>query len=234
MGEGTHTIGRILETAEVTTFRSPTEIVHALSDNLSDRTAFAIRYLSWLARGGNSPSPMLGADILQGAKMTVPDAIYHIFGASKDPVRRAGEEEDVANEHFGLPDEDMANLDSHRRDNRFWGAGRIGLPSARVLFGASCDHARVDGAETRGADRSDPFGDGGVHFVGNAGGRISTGDEGHSNRRRDLANCLFATKPHHFAPPDSCTETGTRERLRIEGWKTESRRGGHSTASRLR
>ncbi|MGA9983586.1 MAG: hypothetical protein WBP95_08940 [Acidobacteriaceae bacterium] len=128
MGEGTHTIGSIVETAEVTTFRSPSEIVHKLSENQSDRTAFAIRYLSWLARGGNTPSPMMGADVVQGAKMTVPDAVYHLFGASKDPIRHIGEEEDVANEHFGLPDEDMANSILTSGVIDFGLAGVLGYP----------------------------------------------------------------------------------------------------------
>lgn len=109
MGEGTHSIGSIVESAAATSFRSPGEIGTALANNFADRTAWALRYLSWLARGGNTPSPMLGQDIYQGARMAVPDAVYHLFGQSKDAVRHIGEEEDVANEHFGLPDEDMSN-----------------------------------------------------------------------------------------------------------------------------
>ena len=109
MGEGNHSVVSIVESAAATSFRSPGEIGTALADNVSDRTAWALRYLSWLSRGGNTPSPMLGQDIYQGARMAVPDAVYHLFGQSKDAVRHIGEEEDVANEHFGLPDEDMSN-----------------------------------------------------------------------------------------------------------------------------
>jgi hypothetical protein len=109
MSEGTHSISLIMETSVATTFRSPKEVAAALSDNLQDRTAFEVRYLSWLGRGGNTPSPLMGQDFLLGAKMAVPDRIYSVLGASKDSARKIGTEEGLANEHFGLPDDDDAN-----------------------------------------------------------------------------------------------------------------------------
>jgi hypothetical protein len=109
LGEGTHSISQIVGTAVATTFRSPGEVASTLSDNLQDRTSFEVRYLSWLGRGGNTPSPLLGQDFLLGLKMAVPDKIYSLVGANKDAARDIGTEEGLANEHFGLPDSDDAN-----------------------------------------------------------------------------------------------------------------------------
>jgi hypothetical protein len=109
MGEGTHSIGELVEMAAATTFRSPAEIVDELGENTPDRAAFEVRYLSWLGRGGNTPSPLMGQDFLLGLKMAVPDKIYSLVGANKDAARNIATEEGLANEHFGLPDSDDAN-----------------------------------------------------------------------------------------------------------------------------
>jgi hypothetical protein len=109
MCEGTHSIGQLVEMAAATTFRSPGEIVDELGENTPDRAAFEVRYLSWLGRGGNTPSPLLGQDFLLGLEMAVPDKIYSVVGANKDAARSIGTEEGLANEHFGLPDDDDAN-----------------------------------------------------------------------------------------------------------------------------
>jgi hypothetical protein len=109
MSEGTHSIGQLVEMAAATTFRSPGEIVDELGENTPDRAAFEVRYLSWLGRGGNTPSPLLGQDFLLGLEMAVPDKIYSVVGANKDAARSIGTEEGLANEHFGLPDDDDAN-----------------------------------------------------------------------------------------------------------------------------
>jgi hypothetical protein len=109
MSEGTHSIGQLVEMAAATTFRSPGEIVDELGENTPDRAAFEVRYLSWLGRGGNTPSPLLGQDFLLGLKMAVPDKVYSLVGANKDAARDIGTEEGLANEHFGLSDSDDAN-----------------------------------------------------------------------------------------------------------------------------
>jgi hypothetical protein len=109
LGEGTHSISTIVGTAVATTFRSPGEVVANQSENLQDRTAFEVRYLSWLGRGGNTPSPLMGQDFLLGAKMAVPDRVYRVLGTNKDAARNIATEEGLANEHFGLPDSDDAN-----------------------------------------------------------------------------------------------------------------------------
>jgi hypothetical protein len=109
MGAGSRPIGELLENAAATTFRSPAEVVAELGENTTDRTAYEVRYLSWLGRGGNTPSPLLGQDFLLGLKMAVPDKIYSLVGANKDAARDIGTEEGLANEHFGLPDSDDAN-----------------------------------------------------------------------------------------------------------------------------
>jgi hypothetical protein len=109
MSEGTHSIGQLVEMAAATTFRSPGEIMDELGENTPDRAAFEVRYLSWLGRGGNTPSPLMGQDFLLGLEMAVPDKIYSLVGANKDAARNIGTEEGLANEHFGLPDSDDAN-----------------------------------------------------------------------------------------------------------------------------
>lgn len=109
MGQGNHSIVSILETAERTSLTDPREVVANLNSNVKDRTAFLIRYLALLGRGGNLPQPMWGQDALLGLEFATPDRFYRLVGASKDSVRTAGGEEDLANEHFGLPAQDYAN-----------------------------------------------------------------------------------------------------------------------------
>ncbi|MGC1158922.1 MAG: hypothetical protein WA891_14115, partial [Acidobacteriaceae bacterium] len=64
-----------------------------------------------------------------------PTQIYNFFGVSKDPIRQIGVEEDVANEHFGLPDEDMANSIFSSGIIDFGLAGVLGYPLLLCFLG---------------------------------------------------------------------------------------------------
>ena len=109
LGEGNHSVATILEMAERTSLTNPDEIAANLGENVEDRTAFPIRYLALLGRGGDTPPPMYGQDAVLGAELATPDAFYRLAGSSKDSVREMGGEEELANEHFGLPVQDYAN-----------------------------------------------------------------------------------------------------------------------------
>lgn len=109
MGEGHHSVASIFETAERTSLTDPSEITANLGENVEDRTAYPLRYLAFLGRGGDTPPPMYGQDAVLGAELATPDAFYRLAGTSKDPVREIGGEESLANEHFGLPVQDYAN-----------------------------------------------------------------------------------------------------------------------------
>jgi hypothetical protein len=101
-------MGTLLMSARMDSFTDPRGILDNLNDNIRERT-FLIGYLSLLARGGNTPSPMWGSDAQHALQMATPDMIYSALGMDKAPARAVGVEEGVANEHFGLPVEDMAN-----------------------------------------------------------------------------------------------------------------------------
>jgi hypothetical protein len=83
-------------------------VLSKIAENLQNRT-FLIGYLSLLAKGGDTPSPMLGSDAAFAAQITIPDVFFSFFGVDKTPLRQINAEEGLANEHFGLPVADMAN-----------------------------------------------------------------------------------------------------------------------------
>lgn len=87
---------------------NPEEMTNYLRNNVQDRT-FVISYLAELAHGGRSAEPMWGKDFLFSFELVVPDAVYRLVGASKEPLRVIGAEENLANEHFGVPNTDMSN-----------------------------------------------------------------------------------------------------------------------------
>jgi hypothetical protein len=109
-GESTEkvTLAEGIAAARAGVFSQPRMLFGALADNLQNRV-FVINYLSLLARGGNTPSPLYGEDALFAVKLTIPDIAYDAFGVDKNPVRATGSEEGVANEHFGLNVTDEAN-----------------------------------------------------------------------------------------------------------------------------
>jgi len=79
-----------------------------VGENMQSRT-FIIGYLALLARGGDTPSPMMGSDAAFSVKIAIPDMVYSFFGIDKTPLRQINTEEGLANEHFGLPVYDDAN-----------------------------------------------------------------------------------------------------------------------------
>lgn len=109
-GESTQkvTLAEGIAAARAGIFTQPRVLFAALAANVQDRV-FVINYLSLLARGGNTPSPLLGQDALFAVKIIIPDVAYDAFGVDKNPVRSIGEEEGLANEHYGLNVTDEAN-----------------------------------------------------------------------------------------------------------------------------
>lgn len=107
--EGRHSIASILEAAERTTFKDPREVAAQLGANVEERTAFLLRYLAWLGRGGNTPSPLYGQDAALSVHMAIPSILFRAAGLSKQQERGVATEEVLANEHFGLTDTDDAN-----------------------------------------------------------------------------------------------------------------------------
>ncbi len=79
-----------------------------IAQNMKSRT-FVIGYLALLARGGDTPSPLWGEDFYHAIELITPDLFYSVLGFDKAPVRQIGSEEELANEHFGLPVQDEAN-----------------------------------------------------------------------------------------------------------------------------
>ena len=107
--EGRHSIANILEAAGRTTFKDPGQVAAKLAANVEERTAFLIRYLAWLGRGGNTPSPLYGQDAALSVHMATPSILFRAVGLSKQEERGVATEEILANEHFGLTDTDDAN-----------------------------------------------------------------------------------------------------------------------------
>jgi hypothetical protein len=109
ISEGRHSIASILEAAERTTFKDPRLVAAQLGANVEERTAFLIRYLAWLGRGGDTPSPLYGQDAALAIHMATPNALFRAAGLNKQQARSVATEEVLANEHFGLTDTDDAN-----------------------------------------------------------------------------------------------------------------------------
>lgn len=109
LGRGKHSIASIFEESERSSLVTPETISTQLGENMEARPAFLIRYLALLGHGGNTASPLYGQDAALAVEMATPDAVYHFLGLDKGPIRDIGVEENLANEHFGLLDTDMAN-----------------------------------------------------------------------------------------------------------------------------
>ena len=87
----------------------PGYILRESRSNMEERPFLLMEYLSLLGKGGNMPIPLYGQDIMLAVEMSIPDAVYTILGENKQGIRDIGTEENLANEHFGIPDLDNAN-----------------------------------------------------------------------------------------------------------------------------
>lgn len=108
LGAGNHSLLEITEVAG-DVFNDPSSLLAATKDNLESRPFLLTQYLSLLTKGGHIPDPMYGADLKYNVELIIPDALYHLFGDSKDTLRAIGTEEGLANEHFHLSIFDDAN-----------------------------------------------------------------------------------------------------------------------------
>jgi hypothetical protein len=109
-GEGQHeSIVVTWRVARETTLTDPQSLWIDFLDNVVGRSGNLTRYLSLLTKGGETASPMYGADLKWAIQDATPDAIYHFLGRDKSEIRLIASEEGVANEHFGLPVYDDAN-----------------------------------------------------------------------------------------------------------------------------
>lgn len=107
-GERHLSISKITQVAERTSLTDPRAVFDTLSSNVDTRTSFLIQYLALLSKGGHSASPLYGTDAELGVLQLVPSVFYDYVGVDKTRIRMVSEE-DLANEHFGLITQDMAN-----------------------------------------------------------------------------------------------------------------------------
>lgn len=99
-----HTLVDYVEQAAENLQSGDTKMSSELSTNLEERT-FIIGYFSDLLAASSQVKPMFGEDALFCVKMIVPSALY----PDKQDIVDIGQEENIANPHFGLRAVDEAN-----------------------------------------------------------------------------------------------------------------------------
>jgi hypothetical protein len=102
-------VSKLFEAAERTTLTNPQAVFAAMNRNVDVRTSGLIQYLALLGRNGNNAAPLYGEDALLAVEQSLPRLGYSAVNMNKGPIIERGGEEDLANEHFGFLDEDMAN-----------------------------------------------------------------------------------------------------------------------------